>query len=124
MLSLSKHAKSLYATSEGKMVPAVEVIDEMAWVYILKCKDDSYYVGSTPDLERRVAEHQAGILCDYTSRRRPVELVFCQEMVTIDQAFHVERQLKGWSRRKKEAIIAGKYDLLPELSRSRQNKED
>ena len=92
----------------------------MAWVYILVCRDGSYYVGSTADLARRLAEHEQGTYCGYTACRRPVKLVYCQEMPTLHEAFLFERQIKGWSRRKKEALIAGSYDLLPGLSRSRR----
>lgn len=91
----------------------------MAWVYILRCTDNTYYVGSTIDTESRLVAHQRGTIpgC-YTASRRPVELVFCEEANSLEDAFRWERQLKGWSRRKKEALIAGRYDLLPGLSRS------
>ena len=91
----------------------------MAWVYILKCSDGSYYTGSTSSLERRVVEHQDGTYEGYTSSRRPVELVFSQETNTDHEAFLLERQVKGWSRAKKEALMRGRFDLLPELSRCR-----
>ena len=71
-------------------------------------------------LARRLAEHEQGTYCGYTACRRPVKLVYCQEMPTLHEAFLFERQIKGWSRRKKEALIAGSYDLLPGLSRSRR----
>lgn len=91
----------------------------MHWVYILRCSDGSYYTGSTSDLELRVAEHHAGTFGGYTASRRPVVLVFSVEAATQDEAFRFEHQVKGWSRKKKEALIAGRWDLLPELSRSR-----
>ena len=91
----------------------------MPWVYILKCSDGLYYVGSATDLERRLAEHEEGTYCGFTACRRPVTLVFSRGTATSDEAFTLERKLKGWSRKKKEAIIAGHYDLLPELSRCR-----
>jgi putative endonuclease len=90
----------------------------LPWVYILECNDKSYYTGFTKDLERRIAEHQNGLYCEYTTRRRPVKLVFSQETILLKEAFALERQIKGWSRKKKEAIIEGKYELLPELSKS------
>ena len=88
-----------------------------AWVYILRCADNSYYVGHTTDLELRLAEHQAGEGGGWTKGRLPVQLVFSQEMPDKDQAFLVERQLKGWSTAKKEALIAGEWDLLRWLAK-------
>ncbi|WP_245633026.1 GIY-YIG nuclease family protein [Luteipulveratus mongoliensis] len=60
----------------------------MAWTYILRCCDGSYYVGSTTDLERRLAQHQHGEGASYTRLRRPVELVWCQEFARVDEASH------------------------------------
>ena len=93
----------------------------MPCVYILECRDRSYYTGFCTDLERRLAEHQAGTYDGYTTARCPVKLVFSQEAPTLQDAFRLERQLKGWSRAKKETVIAGRYDLLPGLSQSRQS---
>ena len=90
----------------------------MAFVYILHCADGSYYVGSARDtLEKRVAEHNAGVYGGYTSTRRPVRLVYAQEFVSITDAIAAERQLKGWRREKKEALIRGDLAALPGLSR-------
>ena len=89
------------------------------WVYILKCSDDSYYVGSTSNLELRLAQHKEDTFENYTRRRRPVTLVFTQAFGDIREAIAAERQLKGWRRAKKEALIAGAFDLLPELSRNK-----
>ncbi len=92
-----------------------------ATVYILRCRDGHYYVGSTRgSLERRVGEHNAGIVDGYTKPRRPVTLVYSQWFERMTEAFAAERQLKGWSRVKKEALIAGDFTLLPELARNRQ----
>ncbi len=88
----------------------------MAWTYIIKCADDSYYVGSTPHLEFRMAQHRDGIGSTWTAARRPLKLVFCYEVHRIEDAFYLERQVKGWRRKKKEALIAGRYDLLPDLA--------
>ncbi len=88
-----------------------------AWAYILECSDGSYYVGSTRDLARRLAQHQAGCGAGYTAARRPLSLVFCQEFDRIDDAFSLEKQVKGWSRTKKLALIEGEAARLPELSR-------
>lgn len=89
-----------------------------AWVYILRCADGSYYTGSArgSDLGPRIGEHQAGVGGDYTSRRLPVELVFSESFERITDAISVERQIKGWSRAKKEALIRGEFSTLPELS--------
>jgi predicted GIY-YIG superfamily endonuclease len=90
------------------------------WVYILKCADSSYYTGHTDNLEMRVAEHQAGEIpgC-YTQQRRPVTLVFSQSCVTREEALAAERQIKGWSRMKKEAMISGNWTEVSRLSKSR-----
>ena len=89
-----------------------------AFVYILRCADGSYYVGSTRDsLEMRIAQHNDGFYNGYTAGRRPVELVWSQEFDRITDAITAERQLKGWSRAKKEALIAGDLDLLRTLSK-------
>jgi len=89
-----------------------------AFVYILRCVDGSYYVGSTRgSLERRVAEHNDGIFGGYTERRRPVTLVFHQMFDRITDAIAAERQLKGWSRAKKEAFIRGDFHDLKLLAK-------
>ena len=92
-----------------------------AWVYILKCSDGSHYVGSarSETMDRRMAEHQSGSLGGYTSTRRPVVLVWSEWFQSITDAIGVERQIKGWSRAKKEALIAGAYNQLPRLSKRR-----
>jgi putative endonuclease len=87
-----------------------------AWVYILRCCDGSYYVGCTTAIEKRLKEHELGIFPGYTSARRPVELVWCAEFPDIFQAIAVERQIKGWSRRKKESLIGGAFELLHEFA--------
>ncbi len=93
----------------------------MAFVYMLRCNDGSYYVGSARDTpERRVAEHNAGTYGGHTSTRRPVELVYSQEFANITDAIAAERQLKGWRREKKEALIQGNLDILRRLSSRRE----
>ncbi|HEU4759343.1 MAG TPA: GIY-YIG nuclease family protein [Dehalococcoidia bacterium] len=87
-------------------------------VYILRCSDGSYYVGHTDNLEARVASHQRGEIEGYTQTRRPVRLVFAAEFRTRDEALSRERQLKGWSRAKKEALIKGNWSRIQRLSRS------
>ena len=88
-----------------------------AHLYVLRCADGSYYVGTARlGLERRIAEHQAGSYDGYTARQRPVTLVFSEHFERIDDAIAAERQVKGWRRDKKEALIAGKLALLPALA--------
>ena len=84
---------------------------------ILRCADGSYYVGHSDDLETRVGAHQSGLIKGYTQKRRPVTLVWSQDFPDRDQAFATERQIKGWSRAKKEALIRGDWDGLQLLSR-------
>jgi len=89
----------------------------MHTVYILKCSDGSLYVGSTSNLERRLGEHQTGVYRGYTSTRLPVELVWSTEFPTEHDAFLTERQIKGWSRAKKEALIRGDWYGLHEIDK-------
>ena len=86
------------------------------YVYLLPCSDSSYYVGHINDLEQRLAAHERGAIEGYTLSRRPVELVFSDRFSTRLEPFHGERQIKGWSRAKKEALIKGDWDGLVELS--------
>jgi putative endonuclease len=88
-----------------------------AWLYILRCADQSYYVGTTRgELETRVSQHQSGIFGGYTAKRRPVEFVWSEHFDRIVDAIAAERQIKGWSRAKKEALIANNFGRLRELS--------
>jgi putative endonuclease len=89
----------------------------MAWMYILKCADDSYYVGSTVNLEGRILEHQAGLGSKFTSRRLPVKLVYFEEYDRIEDAFQREKQVQNWSRAKRQALINGEHDRLPFLAK-------
>ena len=82
------------------------------------CSDGSYYTGSTTDLDQRLVDHNNGRYRGYTSRRLPVELVWSQEFSDVRDAIALERQIKGWSRKKKEALIRGDFQLLHELARS------
>ncbi|MFN5867131.1 MAG: GIY-YIG nuclease family protein [Candidatus Kapaibacterium sp.] len=77
------------------------------WLYILECRDGTYYTGSTNDVERRLFEHQNGLGANYTRKRLPVRLVFCQEFSSISDAFYREQQIKNWSQEKKRALIEG-----------------
>ena len=89
----------------------------MAWMYILECCDGSYYVGSTKNLERRLSEHQEGLGARYTTRRLPVKLVYCEEYERVADAFYREKQVQGWRRAKREALINGDPELLPTLAK-------
>ena len=91
-----------------------------AYVYILRCADGSYYVGSArASLEQRLAQHNDGTFGGYTARRRPVELVFQQDFDRITDAIAAERQLKGWTRAKKEALIRGDLETLHKLAKGK-----
>jgi putative endonuclease len=80
----------------------------MPWAYIPRCSDGSYYTGSTLDLARRLRQHELGEAANYTRSRRPVTLSYAEEFDRIDDAFAREKQLQGWSRAKKEALIEGR----------------
>jgi putative endonuclease len=88
------------------------------YTYILKCADDSYYTGSTKDLVKRIQQHQNGEGANHTKNRLPVELVYLEIFDRIDAAFYREKQIQGWSRKKKEVLITGEFNQLPELARS------
>ena len=87
------------------------------FVYILECSDQSYYTGVTNNFEKRIAEHKCGInpKC-YTYKRRPFELKFIEEFNDVNQAIVREKQIKGWTRKKKEALIKHDFDMLVKLS--------
>jgi predicted GIY-YIG superfamily endonuclease len=90
-----------------------------SWVYILECRDGSYYTGCTTDIDTRIAQHRAGTHEGYTSARLPVEVVYVCEFQSLHDAIDCERRLKRWTRAKKEAVIAGRFEALPSLSLSR-----
>jgi len=94
----------------------------MPYMYILRCADGSYYVGSTRNLESRLHQHRTGVGADYTKSRLPIELVYAAEFVTVAEAFAAEKRVQNWSRAKREALIRGDFDALPALSRKRFNR--
>jgi putative endonuclease len=95
-----------------------------AYVYILRCADGSCYVGSTrTSLEARIAQHDAGELNGYTARRRPVTLVYHQEFERITGTITAERQVKRWTRAKKEALIRGDFEALRALARGKAKRD-
>lgn len=112
------------ATGSGEVIEVLEMtlkgrfkLQTMkGYMYILLCSDDSYYTGSTVDLELRLAQHQSGEGANHTKKRLPVKLVYYEEYSRIDEAFYREKQVQGWSRKKKEALINGDLDLLPKLA--------
>jgi len=97
-----------------------------AFVYMLRCADGSYYVGSARnnDLGQRVAEHEAGEYRGYTSTRRPVRLVWSEHFDQITDAIEAERKIKGWGRAKKEALIKGNWTEIKRLARRRAGKSN
>ena len=90
------------------------------YVYILKCNDGSFYTGVTNNIEKRIDEHQSGAdnKC-YTYKRRPLELVFVDSFGEINNAIEREKQIKGWSKKKKQALIDNNWDLLISLAKSK-----
>jgi len=88
------------------------------YMYILECADGTFYTGSTKDLERRMYEHIHGLGANYTKSNRPVKLVYYEEYNRIDEAFYREKQVQGWSRKKKKALIENRDNELPLLSKN------
>lgn len=88
----------------------------MPHMYILECADSSYYTGSTINLERRLWEHQNGLGANHTAKRLPVKLVYCEFFDRVSDAFYREKQVQGWTRRKKEALMAGDSNKLHEFA--------
>ena len=87
------------------------------FAYLLRCSDASYYAGHTDNFDLRVAQHASGACGGYTATRLPVTLMWSQEFATREEALAAERQIKGWSRAKKEALIAGDFDRLSALAK-------
>jgi putative endonuclease len=96
---------------------------QQSYVYILKCSDSSYYTGVTSNLDKRMFQHDTAFYPDcYTASRRPLQLVFYAEFTDINLAIEKEKQIKKWSRLKKEALINGDYDGLPNLAKKNFDK--
>ena len=93
------------------------------FAYLLRCVDASYYAGHTDDLALRMAQHETGACGGYTATRLPVTLVWPQAFATHEVALAAERQIKGWSRAKKEALIAGDFARLSMLAKKNFDKE-
>ncbi|MBZ0067218.1 MAG: GIY-YIG nuclease family protein [Thiobacillus sp.] len=92
------------------------------WIYLLRCADGSYYAGHTDNLENRIGEHSTGMCGGYTASRLPVELVFSQTCPTRIEALSLERQIKGWSCAKKEALIRGDWSEISRLAKGKSSK--
>ena len=93
---------------------------KLSYVYILLCADNTYYTGVTSDLHVRFEKHQSGFFRNsYTAKRRPLQLVFYAEFTDINMAIMTEKQIKGWSRAKKEALIEGEFEKLPNLAKKK-----
>jgi len=88
------------------------------WVYILRCADGSFYTGHTDNLEQRINQHHAGTFptC-YTFKRRPLQVAFSQDFATREEALTAEQQIKGWSRKKKEAMVRGDWAEVSRLAK-------
>ena len=92
------------------------------WVYLLRCADGSYYTGHTDDLDKRIGEHPTGVCGGYTATRLPVNLVYSQECATRIESLSAERQIKGWSRAKKGALIRGDWEEVSRLAKNKSGK--
>jgi putative endonuclease len=90
------------------------------YVYMLRCSDDSLYVGHTDDLEARLLAHERRLFSGYTAKRLPVKLIFTETFATREDAFAVERQIKGWTRAKKLALTEGDWELVQRLAMRRR----
>ena len=87
------------------------------YMYILECSDGTYYTGSTKYIDLRLEQHQSGVGANYTAKRLPVKFLYYEEYDRIDHAFYREKQIQGWSRKKKEALMRGETHLLPALAK-------
>jgi predicted GIY-YIG superfamily endonuclease len=91
------------------------------WTYMLRCADDSFYVGHTDNLETRVGSHQSGLAGGYTKSRRPVELAWSQDFPTREEALAAELRIKGWSRAKKSALVTSDWLTIQRLAWGSRN---
>jgi putative endonuclease len=89
---------------------------EIGYVYILECSNGKYYTGSTIDLDKRLAQHQEGLGANFTRKNLPINLVYVETFERIDQAFQREKQIQGWSHKKKAALITSNFNSLHKSS--------
>ena len=94
------------------------------FVYILKCSDGSFYTGVTNNIERRLAEHVESQDHSYVASRKPFVLVWTSHELNIQDAILLEKQIKGWRREKKLALINEHYEALPGLSINHSKKNN
>ena len=122
--ALAEAAKALAELAEANADPSASTGSgggeeiAMPYMYILECADGSYYTGSTSDLERRLWQHAQGLGARHTAKHLPVKLVYCENYDRVEDAFSREKQVQGWSRRKKRALIEGATDKLVALSQN------
>ena len=114
-------AQPLAHTPDGVMLrrreaPSRSTHRMPSWAYLLHCADGSYYAGCTTDLDKRDGQHRAGEIAGYTSARRPIELAWAEGFANLDDAIAAERRIKGWSRAKKQALIAGNWERIGRLA--------
>ena len=109
------------AVTEPVEVPSTyyKILNMKGYVYILLCSDGSYYTGSTNNLELRLQQHFSGEGSNYTQKHRPIKLLYFEEFSEMSEAFYREKQIQGWSRKKKEALIKEKFEKLPDLSKNK-----
>ncbi len=98
-------------------------LDMNGYMYILECSDGSYYTGSTKNIERRLKQYQNGKGANHTKKRLPVKLLYYEHYNRIDTAFYREKQVQGWTRAKKEALMRGELETLPGLSMAYRDKD-
>ena len=108
---------------EGPLPELVEGNDlaynfSMPFLYILECEDGTYYTGSTWNLDERIYQHHTGNGAKYTNKHKPEKLVYIEEYPRIDEAYARERQIHGWSHRKKKALIEGNFENLVKFSKN------
>ncbi len=94
----------------------------MPHMYILLCRNGQFYTGSTKNLERRLAQHQAGEGSNFTKKYLPVKLVYCEEYTSVSDAFYREKQVQRWSHGKKEALIAGHFAKMKKFGKKKFKK--
>jgi len=95
------------------------MMSKKGFMYILECSNGKYYTGSTVYLKNRIEQHQQGEGANFTRKHLPVKLAYFEEYERIDLAFNREKQIQGWSRKKKEALINRKDEKLPELAKKK-----
>ena len=98
-------------------------MDQPYFLYILRCSDGSYYVGTTSELKERLLAHNEGRAATYTAVRRPVLLLYSEKHNNVEAARSRERQIKGWTHAKKEALITGNKGELKRLSKKQRRRK-